>query len=36
VAVVFDEEIKLSLPSEAHDEKVDAAVTASKFVWFRR
>jgi 5-formyltetrahydrofolate cyclo-ligase len=36
VAVVFDEEIKLSLPTEAHDEKVDAAVTASKFVWFRR
>lgn len=36
VAVVFDEEVKLSLPTEAHDEKVDAAVTASKFVWFRR
>jgi 5-formyltetrahydrofolate cyclo-ligase len=36
VAVVFDEEVKLSLPSEEHDEKVDAAITASKIVWFRR
>ena len=36
VAVVFDEEVKLSLPSEPHDEKVDAAITASKVVWFSR
>lgn len=36
VAVVFDEELRLSLPSEPHDEKVDAAITASKVVWFSR
>lgn len=36
VAVVFDEELLLQLPAESHDQKVDAAVTASKFVWFKR
>jgi 5-formyltetrahydrofolate cyclo-ligase len=36
VAVVFDEELVLQLPAESHDQKVDAAVTASKFVWFKR
>lgn len=36
VAVVFDEELKISLPTEPHDEKVDAAITASKVVWFSR
>ena len=36
VAVVFDEEVRLSLPNEPHDEKVDAAITASKVVWFSR
>ena len=33
VAVVFDEEVLLSVPSEAHDQKVDAAITASKLIW---
>ena len=33
VAVVFDEEVMLSLPSESHDQKVDAAITASKLIW---
>lgn len=36
IAVVFDEELLLQLPAESHDQKVDAAVTASKFVWFKR
>jgi 5-formyltetrahydrofolate cyclo-ligase len=36
VAVVFDDEVRVSLPSEPHDQKVDAAVTASKLIWFRR
>lgn len=36
IAVVFDEELLLQLPAEGHDQKVDAAVTASKFVWFKR
>ena len=35
VAVVFDEEIRMSLPTEAHDQKVNAAVTASKLIWFQ-
>lgn len=35
IAVVFDEELLLQVPSENHDQKVDAAVTAGKFVWFR-
>lgn len=34
VAVVFDEEVLLSVPSEQHDQKVDAAITASKLIWF--
>lgn len=36
IAVIFDEELLLKLPAESHDKKVDAAVTASKFVWFQR
>ncbi len=36
VAVVFDEEILLSVPAEPHDFAVDAAVTASKLIWFKR
>jgi 5-formyltetrahydrofolate cyclo-ligase len=36
IAVIFDEELLLQLPAESHDQKVDAAVTASKFVWFKR
>lgn len=36
LAVVFDEEIRVSLPTEPHDQKVDAAVTASKLIWFKR
>lgn len=36
VAVVFDEEIKVSIAAEPHDQKVDAVVTASKLVWFNR
>lgn len=36
VAVLFDDELRLSLPVEAHDQKIDAVVTASKFVWFGR
>ncbi len=36
IAVIFDEELKLQVPAESHDQKVDAAVTASKLVWFQR
>jgi membrane protease subunit (stomatin/prohibitin family) len=36
IAVVFDEEIKVSLAAEPHDQKVDAVATASKLVWFNR
>lgn len=36
IAIVFDDELMLQLPAESHDQKVDAAVTASKFVWFKR
>jgi 5-formyltetrahydrofolate cyclo-ligase len=36
IAVIFDEELLLELPAESHDQKVDAAITASKFVWFKR
>ncbi|MEY3129539.1 MAG: hypothetical protein RL405_859 [Actinomycetota bacterium] len=36
IAVVFDEEIKVGLAAEPHDQKVDAAATASKLVWFNR
>jgi 5-formyltetrahydrofolate cyclo-ligase len=36
VAVVFDEELLLSIPTEAHDLPVDAAITASKLIWFKR
>jgi 5-formyltetrahydrofolate cyclo-ligase len=36
IAIVFDEELVLQLPAESHDQKVDAAITASKFVWFKR
>lgn len=34
VAVLFDEEVLLALPSEPHDQKIDAAITASKLIWF--
>jgi len=36
IAVIFDEELKMQVPAESHDQRVDAAVTASKFVWFKR
>jgi len=36
IAVIFDEELKVQVPAESHDQRVDAAVTASKFVWFKR
>jgi 5-formyltetrahydrofolate cyclo-ligase len=36
IAVVFDEEIKVGLAAEPHDQKVDAVATASKLVWFNR
>ena len=36
IAVVFDEEVLLSVPSEPHDFAVDAAVTASKLIWIKR
>ena len=35
VAVVFDEEVLISVPREAHDFAVDAAITASKLIWFK-
>ncbi len=35
IAVVFDDEILIELPSEAHDQKVDAAISPSKLLWFR-
>lgn len=34
VAVVFDEEVLLQVPTEAHDHPVDAAITAGKLLWF--
>ncbi len=34
VAVVFDAEVLLQVPTEAHDHPVDAAITASKLLWF--
>ncbi len=34
VAVVFEEEVLLSLPAETHDHAVDAAITAQKLLWF--
>lgn len=34
VAVVFDEEVLLSVPAEPHDHLVDAAITAGKLLWF--
>lgn len=36
VAVVFDEEVLLAVPHEAHDLPVDAAITAAKLIWFKR
>ena len=36
VAVVFDEEILIELPSEPHDKPVNAAITASKLLWFKK
>lgn len=35
VAVVFDDEILMSIPSEPHDQKVNAAISASKLIWFQ-
>lgn len=35
VAVIFDEEIIMSIPSEAHDKKVNAAISPSKLLWFK-
>jgi 5-formyltetrahydrofolate cyclo-ligase len=34
IAVVFDEEILMHLPSEVHDQKVAAAISPSKLLWF--
>lgn len=36
IAVVFDEELLPSIPTESHDLPVDAAITASKLIWFKR
>lgn len=36
VAVVFDEEILMAIPSEPHDKKVNAAISPSKLIWFKR
>lgn len=36
VAVVFDDELLPSIPTEPHDLPVDAAITASKLIWFKR
>ena len=36
VAVVFDEEILLTLPAEDHDQKMSAAISPSKLIWFKR
>ncbi len=36
IAVVFDEEILLEVPSEPHDRKVTAAISPSKLLWFGR
>lgn len=36
VAVVFDEELLLDVPAEQHDHPVDAAITASKLLWFQK
>lgn len=34
VGVVFDEELVLEVPTETHDHPIDAAITASKLLWF--
>jgi len=36
IAVVFDEEILMQIPAEPHDQKVNAAISASKLIWFKR
>jgi 5-formyltetrahydrofolate cyclo-ligase len=36
IAVVFDDEILMQIPSEVHDQKVTAAISASKLLWFNR
>lgn len=36
IAVVFDEEILMQLPAEPHDQKVNAAISPSKLIWFQR
>lgn len=36
IAVVFDEEILMQVPSEPHDKKVNAAISPSKLIWFQR
>jgi 5-formyltetrahydrofolate cyclo-ligase len=36
IAIVFDEEILMNIPTESHDQKVDAAISPSKLLWFRR
>jgi 5-formyltetrahydrofolate cyclo-ligase len=36
IAVVFDDEILMQLPSEQHDKKVNAAISPSKLIWFSR
>ena len=34
IAVVFEDEILIQVPTEPHDHPVDGAVTASKLLWF--
>lgn len=36
IAVVFDDEILMQIPSEPHDMKVNAAISPSKLIWFKR
>lgn len=36
IAVVFDEEILLSVPMQEHDRRMSAAISPSKLIWFSR
>lgn len=36
VAVVFPDEVALSFPTEAHDERVDGVLTTEGVTWYRR
>jgi len=35
-AVLFDEEVVMTVAAESHDQPVDLAITASKLIWFNR